>query len=118
MIGDKHIVGRKTETYLTAEQRDYGGHWEVTKHTIVNELHATKGWRTIMRHQQTQKRKRPPFTSEREAHTTSRFERAMPRKEPKYPEINIPEAMLMRHGWYRRKVRNELTREIMLEAAQ
>lgn len=39
------IVGHKIERYLTAVKRDYGGHWDVTHHQIITELHATKGWR-------------------------------------------------------------------------
>ena len=41
------IVGHKIEQWLTAEKRDYGGHWEVTSHRRVTQLHSTKGWRPV-----------------------------------------------------------------------
>ena len=43
------IVGHKIVQYIHAVKRDYGGHWEITHHQIVHELHATKGWR-FLRH--------------------------------------------------------------------
>lgn len=44
-----HVVGHKIVQYVRAVKRDYGGHWEITHHQLVHELHATKGWR-FLRH--------------------------------------------------------------------
>ena len=56
----KHIVGRKTDSYLTAVKPNYGRPWIVTKHTVVNELHATKGWRTVQHRREQQTRSKLP----------------------------------------------------------
>jgi hypothetical protein len=53
------IVGRKIETYLETVcrgPRDF----IVTKHAVVEDLHATKGWRTIVHHRERQARTAPP----------------------------------------------------------
>lgn len=105
-----HIVGHKTETFLTAERRterrDYSVHWIVTKHTIITELHATKGWRQTMHHKETQRRRKLPSVKEWRLNDVTTFERIMPRKDPA-PQMEITEAMLERHGWYRRKMEKE-----------
>jgi hypothetical protein len=104
-IGGKHIVGHKTETYLTAEQRDYGEHWIVTKHTIITELHATKGWRQTMHHKETQRRRKLPSVKEWRLNDVTTFDRTMPRKDRvdfKFASEAHRQASLMRHGWYRR----------------
>lgn len=40
------IVGLKTDSYLTSV-RTNNGPYHVTHHTVLIELHATKGWRCV-----------------------------------------------------------------------
>lgn len=106
------IVGHKTDTYLTVQRRDHGGHFIVIKHAVVNELHATKGWRTIVHRQAvyTMRGKQLPTTTERLRHTTSTFKRSRPKKERvdyQFPNEAARQRALMRHGWYRRQKEKE-----------
>lgn len=65
------IVGHKIEQYLTAERFDYGGHWEITTHRVVTELHATKGWRQTRHTKHIQNvRRLPSVTDWRKANVT------------------------------------------------
>jgi hypothetical protein len=69
------IVGRKIETSLTS-RRDYdAGGFLVTKSAVVSELHATKGWRTIARHKEQQRRDRSPSWIEVKDNTATVYER-------------------------------------------
>jgi hypothetical protein len=100
-MSSKHIVGRKTETYLTALRRGYGEPWVITKHTIVTELHATKGWRPVLKHKETQSRKALPTVKEWRLNDVTTFERTMPRKEPAPDRSGMYDQM--RHPWQRKK---------------
>lgn len=65
-------AGRRIETYLTVQQS--GRLFRVTKHAIVQDLHPTKGWRTISRQKEIQLRDRAPSKAEIEANKASLFE--------------------------------------------
>lgn len=65
-------VGRKIETFLTVQQS--GRVFLVTKHAIVQDLHPTKGWRTIARHKDQQVRARRPSKAEIDANKAVLFE--------------------------------------------
>jgi prophage tail gpP-like protein len=68
------IVGHKIERYLTVVGRDYGGHWEVTTHDVITELHATKGWRRVAHHRNVQRVRNLPSPAVRGFRLTT-FER-------------------------------------------
>lgn len=70
------IVGHKIEQYLTVERRDYGGHWEMTTHRVVTELHATKGWRKLGHGRHVQNVRRLPSIGEWRKANITRFEPA------------------------------------------
>jgi hypothetical protein len=76
------IVGHKTVTYLTTRWQ-----WSnmfnrriVTKHTVVSELHATKGWRTVHRHRQSQIRAKRLHSREWRLNHTTTFEHRRTKK--------------------------------------
>lgn len=100
------IVGVKIETYLTGVGHDYGRRWIITRHTVVNELHATKGWRTISHHKKEQIRRDRPSTKEWRLNDVTTFKRTRPRRD-RSPPIRLNETEMerarMRHAWYRRQ---------------
>lgn len=100
------IVGHKIERYLTAQQFDYGGHWEVTTHRKLTELHATKGWRVVRHDRSVQHVRYLPGIRERREANITRFV-WLNHKGPRAPmrDQPIPERALLRHGWYQRKLR-------------
>jgi hypothetical protein len=65
-------AGRRIETYLTVRQA--GPAFIVTKHAVVQDLHPTKGWRTVAHHKESQSRDRQPSKAEIEANKASLFE--------------------------------------------
>lgn len=67
------IVGRKIETYLETVcrgPRDF----VVTKHALVRDLHATKGWRTIVHRRERQERDTAPDRREVQSNTVVAYE--------------------------------------------
>lgn len=100
------IVGTKIERYFTAS-RELGQPWDLVSHEVRTELHATKGWRRVShRRKQTSVRSLPGIAVWRASNTTT-FKRNYNRASRGVDSIPITEAMLMRHGWYRRKLRKE-----------
>lgn len=103
------IVGLETDTYLTSV-RTNNGPYHVTQHTVLTELHATKGWRRVSHQRQTFIAHRRTSASEWRAADRTTFER-MTNGVPKWsrPDFQFPneaarEASMLRHGWYRRKL--------------
>jgi hypothetical protein len=67
------IVGHKIEQWL--EITDGRGHWNVTTHRKVTELHATKGWRVVRRDRSLQRVRNLPSWRDRHAVTQRVFVR-------------------------------------------
>jgi hypothetical protein len=105
----KHIVGRKTETFLTGHQRNYGEPWTVTRHVVTTELHATKGWRQVSHQRSVSKVAKLPSVADWRAAASTTFERTMPRKDPApdYSGMYDP----MRHPWQRKKKTWDMIRD-------
>lgn len=101
------IVGHKTESYLIAE-RVFDKPWTVTRHVIVTELHATKGWRKISHQRRTHVRTRLPSIKEWRLNDVTKFEwiRRRERSIPGHRWIDMERAR-MRHAWYRRQKERE-----------
>lgn len=69
------IVGRETSVYLTGVLTTYMDgkpSWMITRHTTINELHATKGWRRGSHHRRVFFEHRRRSAKEwRDAHVTT-----------------------------------------------
>lgn len=68
------VVGQKIVTYLTAV-RDVPGPWFITEHRVVDDLHATKGWRAAGHGKRVTKVKSLPPVREWRAYSTDIFKR-------------------------------------------
>lgn len=104
------IVGHKTERFVTVQRHTdpaYG--YLAIGNEVVTELHATKGWRRVKhRRQIIGPCKRRDIQRALASGSSATFK---PRRNPGpfATDVSFPitEKMLMRHGWYRRKLRNE-----------
>lgn len=99
------IVGHKIEQYLTAVRID--GHFEVTTHRVVTELHATKGWRQTRHSRRVQNLRNLPNKRVLAQERFVLFEHAPPYgngKLPKWsrPDFTITPEALLRHRERRR----------------
>lgn len=83
------IVGHKTDTYLTTRWQwsNMFNRLIVTKHTVVNELHATKGWRTVRHDRKERIRTIKPTIAELRLNDVTTFERRRPN--PKYGLLRL-----------------------------
>lgn len=89
------IVGA-TQTYMRSRFNRNG---EALVVQVIQELHATKGWRLLStRKGKTDDRRTPRFHQEYVARPSKKKPRA---------DFPITEKVLMRHGWYRRQQRME-----------
>ena len=114
------VIGKKTEVYFTKASPSPSLRSVVIEHTVINELHATKGWRTVQREQKTISFRQ--FIEKDKEFYTITFDRyRAPRQrqtELHFKDEAARERSLLRHGWYRRKLRKEAMEPILVMAAR
>lgn len=107
------IVGHKTERFISVQRHTNPAHgYLLIGHEVVTALHSTKGWRCVAnRRQIIGSCERRDVGRARAAGSSATFER-IGNANRNYEHrgahpIPITEWMLMRHGWYRRSLKQE-----------
>lgn len=104
------IVGTKIQTGMSC-RRISNRNWRVTLHRWAWQLHATKGWRIAGHSDKDMIVSKHPTAAEITENTTVEYHHGPQKPElVSYIDTMLPadrERMLMRHGWYRRKLRKE-----------